>query len=162
MHLTENLGLKRCRGNKTFQLCAAYFESIMGIQLSHWVMSAIFTTPVLLLLLLRSRWLPYLPESEVHPRSCPTPHHVRDVFVGPEAQMDTDLESMKQERQVIHCKHIFAVWPFCIVSFSSVCVLVICKNEMALGLFLLQRAKWLKPDRERRAMTWHRICFLLL
>ena len=51
-----------------------------------------------MLLLLRSRWLPYLPESEVHPRSCPTPHHVRDVFVGPEAPMDTDLESMKQER----------------------------------------------------------------
>lgn len=30
VRLTENLGIKRCRGNETFQLCVAYLESILG------------------------------------------------------------------------------------------------------------------------------------
>lgn len=60
VHLTENLGIKKCRGNETFQLCVACLESILEYQIESLSHAAMVTV-----LLLRSRWLPYLPESEV-------------------------------------------------------------------------------------------------
>ncbi len=155
MHLTENLGIKRCRGNTKFQLRAAYFESIMGIQLSHWVMSAIFTSLI-------AFWNFYVVIAQVQVASIPARVWSASQVLSHASPCERCVCWTWGTNGYRLGKHEAGEIANIFFSFSSVCVLVICKNEMALGLFLLQRAKWLKPDRERRAMTWHRICFLLL